>query len=222
MGKVRVKICGITTVDDALAAIDAGADAIGLNMVSGPRKIGVPRAVEVLKAVGGQLTPVILVNAADQAVCDESLGVARRHAVQTLQVYGDDRGEQVARIGREGFDVWLPHAVQPDRFPDSLSALLAELPDPPAGIVLDAFHDRLAGGTGITVDWELVRDARDASVDWPPLILAGGLTPNNVAKAIDIVRPYAVDVSSGVESQPGRKDAELMARFVEAVRIAQS
>lgn len=226
MGNARVKICGITTVDDAIAAINAGADAIGLNMVSSPRKIDASRATDILTAINGAIEsgfpePVILVNAADEVECNESMSVARRFSVRTIQLYGDEQGKQFERMCREGFKIWMPHAVQPDQFPDSLRAALAELSRPPAGVVLDAHHHRLAGGTGIALDWRRVREAIGVSTDWPPIILAGGLTPDNVAEAIKIVQPYAVDVSSGVESQPGRKDANRMARFVQSVHSGQ-
>jgi len=226
MGRVHVKICGITTIEDAVEAIDAGADAIGLNMVSGPREIDAARAAEILSIIheanesnsGVRPEPVMLVNAADAVACNESLVLARRFAVRTIQLYGDDRGEHIGRLGDEGFKIWLPHAVQPGHFPDSLHQLLAQLSQPPTGVVLDAHHHRLAGGTGIALDWRRVRDAIGEADHWPPIILAGGLTPDNVAEAIRIVQPYAVDVSSGVEMEPGRKDAERMTRFVQSVR----
>lgn len=229
MGKVHIKICGITTIDDAVAAIDAGADAIGLNRVSGPREIDASRAAEILTIIreanennsGVGPEPVMLVNAADTVACNESLALARRFAVRTIQLYGDDRGEHINRLHDEGFKIWLPHAVKPEHFPDSLRRLLARLSQPPAGVVLDTHHHRLAGGTGIALDWQRVHNAIGDAAHWPPIILAGGLTADNVAEAIRIVQPYAVDVSSGVEMQPGRKDAERMTRFVQSVRMSE-
>ncbi len=237
---VKVKICGITTVEDALMAAEAGADAIGLNLVGGPRRIDLPQAERILDVLPPLVTPVALVSVADSPTGEMNEQVMEMLAtrwVSTLQVYGDLTGQILARFLWEGFRVILPVPVrdagfaatglpawgtpEPEAGPAgrtgaNLTASEVPVGRRPVAILLDTHDPQKAGGTGRSFAWSWVREARERGElkDWPPIMLAGGLTPDNVAEAIAEARPFAVDVSSGVESSPGRKDPEKVRRFV--------
>ncbi len=209
---IRIKICGITRREDAVAAALAGADAIGLVFAESPRQVTIERAREILAALPPWLCSVgVFVNEETDIVrkTAESLGLGE------VQLHGDEppkvitelaplRVVKAVRVIRETF------ADEVRRFSEAgAAAVLLEAPSP-----------SVRGGSGKRFDWDLVAGARDAGAldRAPPLILAGGLTDQNVAAAIHLVRPWGVDVSTGVEEQPGLKSAEKMARFVAAVR----
>jgi len=199
----RVKICGITTVDDAREAVQAGANAIGLVFADSPRRIDVERARGVLAGVGPFVTPVALfVNSPLEVIA----GITDSLGIRTVQLHGDEPPELV--------DALRPlQVIKAVRVADEadLENLKRYRPD---AFLLDARVSGKAGGTGKTFDWSLaVEPARRFRV-----ILAGGLNPDNVADAVRQVRPYAVDVSSGVESSPGRKDPDKMKAFIDRAR----
>lgn len=218
---VRIKICGITTVDDALSVAQAGADAIGLNFFAGPRRIDVGLGDRILSALPPMITVVALVDVSEGHVPTDVLSLLDRHRVSHVQMYGCVAPEAVSQLRRDGLrPIYVAHVDGP-AFSETVRALLDAGPESrPSAILLDATDERRAGGTGKRADWDAVRQTREsgAMVDWPPIILAGGLRPGNVNQAIAAVRPWAVDVASGVESSPGRKDAALVRAFVEAVR----
>lgn len=198
----RVKICGITRVEDGLAAAAAGADAVGLVFADSPRRVTIEQACAIVAVLPPFIKVVGLFVDAPDAQVAEILG---RVALDLLQFHGRETPEACRRPGRPyikaipmkpGIDV----AAEARRYPDA------------AGVLLDTHHPQLAGGSGRTFDW--TRVPADLG---KPLILAGGLTPDNVAAAIRAVRPYAVDVSSGVEQSKGIKDAAKIAAFVKAV-----
>jgi phosphoribosylanthranilate isomerase len=214
----RIKICGITTLDDARAACDAGADAIGLNFFSKSSRFVAPEtARQIARALPSNLLKVgVFVNrsAADISQTVERVGL------NCVQLHG---AEQPDLIGQLPAAVPIVRAWQSSR--DKLETLVihlalcrlsARMPD---AILLDASSQRDFGGTGQVADWQAIVDYRSVLGDIP-LILAGGLTPENVAGAIAMVRPAGVDVASGVEREPGRKRASLMIDFVEAARAA--
>lgn len=216
-----VKVCGITTLHDGRMALDAGADWIGLNLVSGPRRIELPAALSILKGLAHPFRAVVLVNVTGD-VPDESIFTALvSHGVQRLQLYGEVTPQAVATLCGGGFEIVF---VQPVGEEQSLKALDAFLADcgstAPQFVLFDSAVKGRAGGTGQKADWEAIARARelDRFADWPAVILAGGLTPENVAEAISRTMPAGVDVSSGVESAPGRKNREKIKRFVAAVR----
>jgi len=201
--RTRVKICGITRIEDAAAAVQCGADALGL--VFYPRSqrfVGVEHAREIAESVAPFVTVVgLFVNAsADtirRTIAEVPLGL--------LQFHGDEDNAACNSFGlpfiksiavREGVDV-LSLMV---RYPDA------------AGFLLDAWQPQSHGGGGETFDWQRVPESSPG-----PLILAGGLTPENVTTAINAARPYAVDVSSGVESRKGIKSAAKIAAFMQGV-----
>jgi phosphoribosylanthranilate isomerase len=204
-----VKICGITSAEDALAAVEAGADLLGFNFYRrSPRYVSPGEARRIASVLPERVARVgVFVNV------DEPEAVARivsESGVGAAQLHGDETPEFCARLG----GVSVIKALRVGRG-FSVERALAYKTD---ALLLDAYERDAFGGTGRTFDWSLARAAR-AFV--PKLFLAGGLTPENVAEAVRAVGPFAVDVCSGVETSPGRKSFSLMRRFVEAVRAAE-
>lgn len=204
---VTVKICGITSVEDAVAVTDAGADAIGLMFYEdSPRHVTLEQAREIAAAVPPHVARVgVFVNAEtafiQQAVAECMLNI--------LQFHGDETPEQC-----RGFPVMTMKAFRM-RGPETLEQLPEYGTD---GFLLDAYVKDALGGTGETFNWGLAVRAAEFG---KPIFLAGGLTPDNVADAVQQVRPFGVDVSSGVESAPGKKDADAVWSLVAAVRAAE-
>ena len=203
---VRSKICGITRVEDALLAAEAGADAIGLVFYDkSPRAVDVRQARTILAALPPFVTSVGLFVNASRCFIGEVLDAV---PLDLLQFHGDETPEQCEGHGRPWFKALR---VRPG---DDLRAEAARFSGARA-ILLDAYVPGVPGGTGERFDWKLI------PADLPrPLILAGGLTPDNVAEAISSVRPYGVDVSGGVEASRGIKDAAKVAAFIQRVREA--
>jgi phosphoribosylanthranilate isomerase len=204
--RTRVKICGITRTEDALAAAQAGADAIGLVFEpKSPRSMKPEQALIITRALPPFVTVVgLFVNAASDTV--ET--ILKRVPLDLLQFHGDETPEQCRRYHRPYIkaihmrdDVNLPDQAR--RYSDA------------EGLLLDTAAADVAGGSGQAFDWNRVT----ANLG-KPVILAGGLTPENVAEAVRTVRPFAVDVSSGVEQSKGIKDAQKISAFIEAVRGA--
>lgn len=195
----RVKICGITRVEDALLCVDAGAHALGFIAVPESPRFVTPAAVA---AVCAALPPFV-----STVVVARTLADAALYPTDTAQVYaegGDAGGKRIVRVYRI-------------RDAASVEEALGDQ-GPAAALLLDAWHESALGGTGQPFDWSLAAEAvRRAR---RPVVLAGGLTPENVSAAVAAVRPYAVDVSSGVESAPGRKDRGRVRAFLQAVHRA--
>jgi phosphoribosylanthranilate isomerase len=215
MPHVRVKICGITHPDDLRAAVDAGADAVGFNFYpQSSRFVDTATAGPLIRATPPSVEPVgVFV----EARADEMREIAMCLGLRAVQWHGDGSPPEgdlgpipfyvAARVRCEGCLAGIRNMVASRR--SSVT--------PIAAVLIDAHVPGQFGGTGQTAPWHLLAGF-DPGV---PVILAGGLTPENVAEAIRIVKPWGVDVASGVESSPGRKDAEKMRRFVEAVRSVQ-
>lgn len=204
---IHVKICGITSPEDALLCVEAGASAIGLNFVpSSPRAISIELAQTIAGAVRGQLLVVGVV--ADWSV-EQMLELRDRVPLGCLQLHGDESPESLLAL--------LPHAYKAIRIAHPRDVDSAERY---AGdhLLVDAKVEGILGGTGKTLDPSLVRELALRR----KLTLAGGLNAENVADAVRIVRPYCVDVASGVELAPGRKDRAKVAAFVRAARLADS
>jgi phosphoribosylanthranilate isomerase len=202
--RVRVKICGITCYEDAMLALDLGADALGFNFYpASPRFIGHDAARDVIRRLPPLVTTVgVFVNVADPDTLEIQ---ARRAGVQVLQLHGDESTDYCERLAS-----WpLIKAVRVDE--DGLPENLCDFPV--HAILLDAKDERWFGGTGKTFDWKV-----SCRID-PALkvIIAGGLCAGNVSEAIRYVRPYAVDVCSGVESRPGKKDSAKLSAFMREV-----
>jgi phosphoribosylanthranilate isomerase len=205
---LRIKICGITREEDALAAIDAGADALGFVFVPGtPRFIEPGRAAAIVRGLPPFVSRVgLFVNAAPELI-EATLAEV---GLDTVQLHGDEApevGRSLLRRVRviQAFRVQGPETLH--RLPEHRESTHAWL--------LDAYVPGASGGTGARFDWTLAVQARDLG---HPLILAGGLKPENIADAVRQVRPFAVDVSSGVESAPGRKDPEKVRQLIAAAR----
>jgi phosphoribosylanthranilate isomerase len=215
MATPRIKICGITNEADARAAADLGADAIGLNFHPGSPRYVQPDAVEgILRAMPPFLEPVgVFVNQPLRQAFETLNRIGR---IRTIHWYGDKP---------ELCDAYPFQLIPtfPVRDQDSLRTITGYLDlcrglcKLPAAIAVDAHAPDQHGGTGRQIPWNLLAGFQPGV----PLILAGGLTPENVAEAIRIVRPYAVDVASGVESSPGKKDGEKIRRFIENVRAVE-
>jgi phosphoribosylanthranilate isomerase len=212
MKRVRVKICGITSEADAEQAAALGADAIGLNFYSrSPRFIQDDTAARILRILPPFVQPVgLFVNESWPEVFAHAQAFA---TLSTLQWHGDHHEPCPECSFR-----FIPAFQVRDR--ESLDRVIAflercrQIDLLPAAVLVDGQVTGEYGGTGQPAPWRLLAELR---ID-VPLILAGGLTPENVREAIHLVRPYAVDVASGVESSPGRKDPEKMRRFIDAVR----
>jgi phosphoribosylanthranilate isomerase len=210
---LRVKICGVTTADDARRAADLGTDAVGLNFFEGtPRCVDVAMAERILRVLPPLVEAVgVFVN----TPLREAFALLQPLGVRTIQLHGDQKEMSDA----------FPYRLVP-AFPLRDAASLAAvtryldvcrgLRRLPAAVLLDGHAAGQYGGTGRTAPWDLLASFRPGA----PVILAGGLTAENVAEAVRVVRPYAVDAASGVESAPGRKDAEKMRRFIAAARAA--
>ena len=199
----RIKICGITSLSSAAAAIDAGVDALGFNMYERSiRFIGVDAANEILRELPSSTIKVgLFVNHSE----DEVLSITQQCSFDVLQFHGDEDNSFCASFSkpfmkaiRVGGETDIASEVA--RYPDSVAVLL------------DSLVKGKFGGTGISFDWQNVPKLTK------PVFLAGGLDVNNVSEAVRTVSPYAVDVSGGVESSPGEKDPELIRAFVHAVQ----
>jgi phosphoribosylanthranilate isomerase len=204
--ETRVKICGITNLADAQAAVAAGADVLGFNFYDGsPRHISLKTAADISK----QLPPFVMragifVNA-DEDLVTRAIGECH---LNLLQFHGDETPEFCVQFGLMSMKAF--------RIRDAES--LKELPKfSTDAYLLDAFSPEARGGTGEKFNWELAIEAQKFG---KPVFLAGGLTPGNVAEAVRTVRPFGVDVSSGVESSPGKKDHAKVRAFITAVRKA--
>jgi phosphoribosylanthranilate isomerase len=258
----RIKICGITNVDDATVAVDAGADAIGLNFYEKSPRCVEPeaalkiaqlmqtRAAESSKSSRGSIDVKYfrpkhrpLESEPSAMVVGVFVNMARAAtellldtlALSALQLHGDEPPETVAYFAKpRSSEPYPAQSEYPYRWAvvrarrldeQGVAAIAADLQAcrdagwPPAAILVDAMTPGRYGGTGETVSWVGLADHK-RWLGATPLILAGGLTPDNVAEAIRIVRPAAVDVASGVESAPGKKDPHKVRDFIQAARAA--
>lgn len=205
--RTRIKVCGITNHEDARAAAAAGADAIGFIFVEQSPRLVQPDRV---RAITEELPPFI-----------ERVGVFRDEEIDVIreiihychltlvQLHGSESPEYCSKIPRP---VIKTFSVRPE----SDSEELVPYAQVASGFLLDTYHRHMAGGTGRTFDWKIVEKLRPPG----PVILAGGLNPDNVGEAISQVKPFAVDVNSGVEYQPGRKDLDKLKNFVLEVQKA--
>ena len=210
----KIKICGITNAEDAQAACDLGADALGFIFVpESPRCIG--GDLQAARRLMHDVPPLVWrIGVFDIAPTDFS-GPPELHAIQYYHSPPQGcQGGTFAPYHRTP----VPIKAFRVRDAESLKQIVAD-PDPKELILLDAYSPNALGGTGHTFNWELATQIKHLGL---PIILAGGLTPENVAAAVAAVRPYMVDVSSGVESEPGRKDYDKLRRFIQEVRRADA
>lgn len=205
MIRVRVKICGVMTSEIAAVAAEAGADAIGLVFAPSRRRVTIEQA----SAIVAELRPfVAAVGVFVDMPADEVETTARGLPLDAVQLHGDESPEMCSLLRRQGIRVIKALRVG-DRVDEDLLGRYRQA----SAVMLDTKVDGLAGGSGRAFDWEAARGLSDRF----PIFLSGGLTPDNVGRALDIVRPYGVDVSSGVETD-GRKSPEKIRQFIERVR----
>ena len=200
----RIKCCGMTRIEDALLAAQLGADAIGVVFTArSRRRVSLEQARAICRALPPFVSTVALFMDDDAGLVQEAIDVVQP---DLLQFHGNERDDWCAQFGRR----YLKAIAMGEG-----AAALSRLRDYPgaAGLLLDGHGFGEAGGSGKAFDWSLM--PKDLA---QPLMLAGGLTPANVAEAVRIARPWAVDVASGIESAPGIKDPQKMADFVRAVR----
>ena len=200
----KVKICGITSVADGLAAAEAGADMIGLMFYEkSPRHISLAQAVEISRALPPFVLRVGVFVNPEEGFVTQAIAAC---GLNLLQFHGDEPSEFCTQFGAMSVKALRVQNA------DSLAALENYATD---AFLLDAYSKSGLGGTGEKFNWDLAIEAQKFG---KPIFLAGGLTPENVAGAVKQVKPFAVDVSSGVESAPGKKDAAKVRAFIAAVR----
>lgn len=206
MARVKVKICGITSWRDARRACEAGADFLGFNFYPGsPRYIEPAKARRIIR----RLPKSIGVVGVFQDESEKNVrAIARQAGLGYLQLHGDEPPAMVLRLGRS----W--HVIKAQRVGKSFRPARLARYEKAAAFLLDGFDRHRRGGTGKTFDWKIARQARR----YGRIMIAGGLTPENVGEAVRAGKPWAVDVAGGVEAAPGKKDFVRMKAFVQAAR----
>jgi phosphoribosylanthranilate isomerase len=199
----KVKICGIKTLSDAKFAVDYGADAIGFVFAKSIRNVSKEKARAIVRKLPPFVTTVgLFVN--DTAENIEA--ICRFCGLDAIQLHGNERPGLLNKL--KAFKTIKAFRIQNEK---DIIPIRKYKPD---AILLDGYSENKMGGTGTSFDWKIVKDIKTSI----PIIVAGGLTPLNVSRAIKIVKPYAVDVSSGVESIPGKKDRKLIKKFIDAAK----
>ncbi|WP_425918894.1 phosphoribosylanthranilate isomerase [Acinetobacter sp. TSRC1-2] len=207
--RTRAKICGITRIEDIHSAVNAGADAIGFVFYApSPRSVTIPQAQELAKHIPAYVQIVgLFVN----ATADEIAQVIQAVPLDMLQFHGDETAEQCQQIAQKTKRRWYK-AIQVKPELDVINTIKSYQKAGASAVLLDAWHPELKGGTGHQFDW-----SQFPKLDIP-LILAGGLKPENIEEAIKTTGAYAVDVSGGVESAKGIKDQQLIEHFMQGVQ----
>jgi len=204
----KIKICGITNLDDALAAADLGVDFLGFVFSEkSPRQIKIKDAIAIIKSLPSSVSTVGLF------VDQEELAVKMifdKCRLDYFQFHGGESPDYCKRVKEKG-KVIKAFRIKEERSIEDLANYDVEM------YLLDAYNEDKFGGTGAVFNWDLAVKANKYD---RPIIIAGGLNPENVVRALQKVRPYGVDVSSGVEKSPGKKDAQLMKKFIQQVRSA--
>lgn len=204
--RTRVKFCGFTRVEDAVIAAGLGVDAIGLVFYPpSPRNVSIEQAAAIVKALPAFVSVVGLFVDAEP---DFITQVLQQVSIDCLQFHGEESPAACRLYGKPYIKAIRMKADT------NLSELAGEYADA-AGLLLDAYHPGMQGGTGSGFDWELIKNLNKL-----PIILAGGLSPDNAELAVQQVRPYALDVSSGVETEKGIKNAAKMAEFIKKTNRA--
>ncbi len=200
---MKVKICGLTRLEDALAAIAFGADALGFIFAQdSPRSVSAEHVRQIIAALPPFVTTVGVFTEGD---IPEIEAVVRENGIDMIQFHGQFEEKTVRHFSHR--------AIQVLKVKDAAS-LNSIQPLPVRAVLLDTYHEKMAGGSGLSFNWELAKKAAPLG----KIILAGGLTPDNVQEAIRQGQPYAVDVSSGIEAAKGKKDLDKMKRFIVAAK----
>jgi len=205
---IHIKICGLKRADDAAAAVAAGADALGFNFWKrSPRYVEPAEAARIVSNIPPR---VLTVGVFVDEELERVLGIAEQTGIMALQLHGSESPEYLDRLGAylKIKTIKVGESFQPAELSRYPSASL---------FLLEGFVAGMAGGTGRTFDWSLAEKAKE----FGKIILAGGLTAENVGAAVRRVQPWGVDVASGVESAPGKKDPQLIREFIRAARAAE-
>jgi phosphoribosylanthranilate isomerase len=216
----KIKICGLTSVEDAVAAVDAGADALGLNFYRGSKRhVTSEVARQIIDAIGDRAEMIgLFVNETAAAIST----TCRDTSLSVVQLHGEhwpDVGKLLVEFGTSPVAIIRAQNFGVRGMDDIYASMFDSQGQAVDAMLVDAAMAGQYGGTGQTIDWSQLVNYEER-IGKMPLILAGGLTPNNVSEAIRVVRPHAVDVASGVESAPGKKDMAKMRDFVAAARDA--
>ncbi|MFH1283125.1 MAG: phosphoribosylanthranilate isomerase [bacterium] len=202
---LKIKVCGITNVEDALWAANLGANYIGLNFYKGsPRKISNKMAKDILSKIPPFVKAIGVFVDEDMVVVKK---VLKESALKTVQLHGSEDDSYIEELKKDGVEVFKAIRVR-----DEMSIEEVKHYSPFADfILLDAFKEGVPGGTGDVFNWDIALTVKELGV---PFFLSGGLNPENIEEAIDKVAPYGVDVASGVERTPKKKDYEKMKDFI--------
>ncbi len=208
----RIKICGVTSTEDALMISRAGADAIGLNFYPGSKRFIDASVAQAIAAITppGVAKVGVFVNSSPKEIRE----IAAQATLDIIQLHGDEPADMLAELSELAVIRalrWGPDgSTTVEKFLDRCSQINVF----PRALLIDAYHQTGYGGTGITADWNAIKNWKERNALDLPIILAGGLNPTNVEVAITTVKPSAVDTASGVESSPRRKDPKLSQDFV--------
>jgi phosphoribosylanthranilate isomerase len=200
-----VKICGITNAGDARAAVDAGADAVGLIFADSPRRVSLEEARRISIALPENIIRVGVFVDEEPA---EIVRIFREVGLDLAQLHGDETPEAVSALREDGVKVMKALRVRDAASLEALDGYGADL------FLLDTYSERVRGGTGERFDWEVAKSARGRD----NIVVSGGLGPENVSEAVEFFEPYGVDASSSLEDGPGKKNVERVRRFVLAAR----
>ena len=206
---MKVKICGITETEDAIRAVELGADALGFIFAPSPRRISMEKTRLIINAIPPFIKTV-------GVFVDEEAGKIREHitycGLDLVQLHGNESSAFCRGL--------MPYTIKVFRIQEDANLpIVRDYRNSARAFLLDTYAKDKAGGTGRTFDWQLAVKVKECGI---PLILSGGLSPDNIAEAIRQVRPYAVDVNSGVEERPGKKDYGLMKQLMEKVGKAET
>jgi phosphoribosylanthranilate isomerase len=217
-----VKICGMTNLEDALTAVEAGADAVGFVFYEkSPRKISVEAAREIVEKLPESVEKVgVFVDLGSEQIREIVLAVGlsavQLHSDRSMNCLWENLRPSAQSVGASR----LIPMMYAETLRDRGFLINQDVRDQIFAILLDSRSDKTPGGTGATFDWESTRDVVQAMSLVVPVIVAGGLTPANVSEALRLFQPFGLDVASGVEARPGKKDPEKVQEFVKAVRNA--
>ncbi len=202
---VKVKICGITNMNDANMAVDSGADALGFIFASSPRSTSPETARDIIQALPPFVKSVGVFVDEDPAVIEELIDTC---GLDLVQLHGSESPEVCEKF--------MPRTIKALRIRDDFNPqTLTIYKGKIKALLLDTYSEKMAGGTGLNFDWDLALRAKRVGI---PIILAGGLDPSNIERAVSTVMPYAVDVNSGIEESPGIKSPDLVKELFERIR----
>jgi len=202
----KVKICGITNYDDAAMAVKLGADALGFIFAPSPRKISPEEAKNIIRQLPPFIKSIAVFVNEDQKRISE---IVEYCGIDIVQLHGDESPELC--------EIFMPRTIKALRVKDeSILDQISHYAGSVKAFLLDTYSEKTAGGTGKVFNWDIAKKIKEYNV---PVILAGGLSPANIEEAIWQVNPYAVDVSSCIESSPGKKDHDLMKELFEKINI---